>query len=282
MDKEPVIEVKPSWGPFSLNLNELWRRWRGRSKGNVNEVAARFLNLFEAHGVAASQIPRFVPSINLSALNTVESLLPSLTPAVLDEVAQFLGIQRAWLENTTDRIYQTHTCYKQPEALFEQLGQLKYETHSCPVRALTSFRWLDMKTDIEQQLALVLVEKLAKVEDVDQIWDIERYHIFCDSWDWTYLPCRIQLKAMVRVIDQIVNERVPLYQVDARQLKAICEGRLVPRQLVNRGLLTNPSLEDYACSLEEHAQAKETEELPCVNEYIKDNDLENVARRVFK
>jgi hypothetical protein len=45
-----------------------------------------------------------------------------------------------------------------------------------------------------------------------------------------------------------VNERVPLFQVETRVLSAIQEGRLVPRQYVNRCLLTDPSLEDYACS----------------------------------
>jgi hypothetical protein len=91
MDEEPVFEVKPSWGPFTLNLNELWRRLRGQPKGTVNMVAKRFLQLFEAHGVAASQIPRFLPTLNLSTLNTTESLLPALTPAILNEAAQVFG-----------------------------------------------------------------------------------------------------------------------------------------------------------------------------------------------
>jgi hypothetical protein len=56
----------------------------------------------------------------------------------------------------------------------------------------------------------------------------------------------------------------------------------VPRQFVNHCLLTNPSLEDYACSKSEHAQAKETEELPFVMEYIKNHELKNTVRRAFK
>jgi hypothetical protein len=129
---------------------------------------------------------------------------------------------------------------------------------------------------------LLLVEKLANVEDIDKIWDIERYHIFCDGWNWAHPPCRIQLKAMVRIIDQIIGERVPLFQVNAAQLDAVREGRLVPRQFVNRCLLTNPSLEDYTNSKSEHAQAKETEELPSVMEYIKSHELEETVRRAFK
>ena len=158
MDKEPIFEVKPSWGPFTLNLNELWRRLRSRPKVAVNIVAKRFLQLFEVHGVATSEIPRFLPTLNLSALNTIESLLPVLTPAVLDKAAQLFGIQRAWLEGTTDRIYQTYTCYKQPEVLFEQFGRLRYEQNSFPVRALTSSKLLDFRDDRDQLLVPIISE----------------------------------------------------------------------------------------------------------------------------
>jgi len=95
-----------------------------------------------------------------------------LTTAVLDDAAQLFGIHRPWLENTTDRIYDTYTCYRQPEALFNQLSRLKYEMHSCPLRALTSSKSLNFRNDSRQSLVLVVVEKLAKEEDVDKIWTL--------------------------------------------------------------------------------------------------------------
>ena len=203
-----------------------------------------------------------------------------LTPAILDETAKLFGIQVAWLEDTTDRIYNTWTCYKQPGELFELLTRLNQKLPSFPVRALVSTKALDFRSDSEQPLVLVIVEQLAEAEDVDEIWDIERYHIFGDCWDWSHPPCRIQLKAMVRVIDKIIGQPVPLFLVKPKELAAVREGRVVPRQFVNRGLITNPSLEDYACSAAESAQAKETEELRDVQKYIEDHDLENLVRGV--
>jgi hypothetical protein len=136
------------------------------------------------------------------------------------------------------------------------------------VRALTSAKMLDWRCGGGQPVVLLFVEKIADVDEVGEIWDIERYHICGDGWDWSHYPCRIQLKAMVRMVDQLGHQPVPLFRVSSVALNAVRSGRLVPRSLVNRCLLSNPSLEDYACSRPEHAQAKETEELPVVYDYV--------------
>jgi hypothetical protein len=71
-----------------------------------------------------------------------------------------------------------------PEALFRLLAKLKCQRHSHPVRALTSAKALDYRDGTQQRLALVVVEKIADSEGVENIRDIDRYHVFGDVWDW--------------------------------------------------------------------------------------------------
>ena len=275
---DEIIEIKPGIGPVKLNVRALWRRLTGEASNNAAAmVAQRFLELFEAHGVGVAQIPRFVPGIGLGELGDSKALLSGLTPLVLEQTAQLFGIQRSWLEGTTNRFYRTYSCYKQTNELFRVLKSVRYDRHMFPVRALTTARALDRNSDMTQPLVLLIAEKLAPVEDVDQIWDIDRYHIFGDGWDWSQWTCRVQLKAMGRMLDRIVGERVPLFVARAAELEAVAEGRRVPREFVTRCLLTDPSLEDYSCSHAESAVAKETEELPAVLEYIAAHELETMA-----
>ncbi len=84
---------------------------------------------------------------------------------------------------------------------------------------------------------------------------------------------------MVRIVNQLGHQPVPQFPVSPTELTAVLSGRLVPRSLVNHCLLSEPSLEDYACSLQEHAKAKETEELPEVLQYIEKQGLSDFGRK---
>ena len=83
---------------------------------------------------------------------------------------------------------------------------------------------------------------------------------------------------MARVMDRVFRLPTPTFKVNQRELEAVRSGKRVPRDLVNRCLMTDPSLEDYACSAEEIRAAKETEELPTVLNYIEQSGLERHAR----
>ncbi len=275
--------VSPNDRGFTLNPIELMRRLRRQGNSARAEfVAERVIQLFNDHGIAVSQIPRWLPELTLADLNNNEKLLGALTPALLERAAEIFGIQRTWLEGTSHQIYSTHTCYKHPAELFRLLEGLKFSQGSFPVRALTSVKSLDYRDGSSQLLALVVVEKLADAEGVENIRDIDRYHIFGDVWDWAYFPSRIQLKGMARVIDQIIQEPVPLYIASPKEGEAVLDGRLIPRAFFNRTPITYPSLEDYGRSLAETAQAKELEELPTVIQYVASTGIEAMAQQVRK
>lgn len=86
---------------------------------------------------------------------------------------------------------------------------------------------------------------------------------------------------MARVVDKVVQKRIPMYQVKSKVLEAIVAGHRVPRRDLLGPRLNNMSLEDFALSPEESRQSKETEELPQVIEYVNHHNLEKVARRAL-
>jgi len=272
------LKLTINWGPLSLELAaDVIALLKGlsslRRTSPVAVVGERFLQVFIQHGVRPTQIPRLLPSISLAALISPESLLTAITPKVIDDTTRLFGIRSAWLEGVTDQIYDTHFCYQAPARFFELLSQTPREACSFPVRALTCVDTLDCHDAREQPLALVFVEPITAPENPEDLHPIARYHIWCDTWDWGYAKSRIQLKAMTRIVDIQLNERVPLYRVERAVLKAIQDGRQIPRAYLRGSLLPEPSLEDYANSQAEHGQAKETEELPYVLAYIEHHKL---------
>lgn len=243
---------------------------------SADTVAARFLQVFREHGVEASQIPRLLPQIKLDDLQSSSKLLAALTPEILDKAAQFFGVRVQWLEGVDEEIYDYLATYKQPTLLLERLTSIctnLTERPSFPLRVLVTRRNLNWRDGNVQQLAPVLVERIAIFGEEE----ICRYHIFRDGFDWSHTPARTELKAITRVIYDALHMPAPLFVISSKQMDNILEGRLIPRRFLSGCQLTNPSLEDYVLSREESSVAKESEELPTVLSYIEQHGLQGFS-----
>jgi hypothetical protein len=263
--------------PVILNIDKLLQSIAGKTKNNpVNVVAQRFLQAFRDHGVEAAQIPRLLHPIKLDDLQSVEALLAALTPDVLDQTSLLFGIRSQWLEGVDDEIYEYRHCYKHPELFFEVLAELRSRSNDdCsrfPLRILSSSKNLDCNDDREQMLVPILFEKIAELGDE---W-IYRYYIFNDGWNWGYKPSRIQLKAMVRMVCNVLHTPVPLVVIGPAELQKVLDRKKIPRVYLDGYLITNPSLEDFALTLEESLAAKEMDEIPEVLRYIEEYQLESL------
>jgi hypothetical protein len=161
---------------------------------SVQSVAERFLKLFKDHGVEPTQIQRLIPEITLDKVRSPQALLPALNSAVLDQAAALFGIQRAWLDGTTDRIYPALLCYQDSRAFFDEFASLRAPYAFFPLRAYCLRPKLNGRSDRPQPLVLAFVEKIADWDD-DYLL---RYRLFTEEWDWGYWKCRVQLKALVR------------------------------------------------------------------------------------
>lgn len=274
---EDLFEIKPGIGPIKLNVRALIRKAMSKDcDSSVEVVAARFLKLFKDHGVQPAQIQHYIPQVTLDALGSADKLLAVLTHPVLDQAVNLFGVKRAWLDGVSDTIYECRHCYKAPARFFRDLAEVFDEDAPFCVRALYCPKKLDRGAGAGQDLALVLVKGLGALGD-DEVY---RYVIYGDSWDWAYLPSRIQLKAMARLAYTVCDIQVPLFRVSAKVMDDVRKGARIPTDELNGCLLTNPSLEDFALSLDESAQAQETEELPTVLQYIETHGLEPHARRL--
>ncbi len=198
----------------------------GNKSNPVNLIPHRFIQVFEDHGIAVSQIPRLLPQIQLSDLKSEDTLLQVLNHEVLEQAAQLFGIRRQWLEGIDDRIYEYHSCYKEPEIFFNELGKFcQKEDNSLyfPARAFTIRKNLDYTDPAYQPLALVLADQITTFDNKD----IFRYHIFNDEWNWSYAPARIQVKAMARLVTTVINVQIPLYVIEPNDIEALFKKALL-------------------------------------------------------
>ena len=89
----------------------------------------RFVELFESHGVARTQIPGFLKDFNstlsLADVRNDETLLHKLDESLLDKVCEMFGVRREWLDGVDEEVYHLHNFYKHPEQFSEFIKGLK-------------------------------------------------------------------------------------------------------------------------------------------------------------
>lgn len=213
--------------------------------------------------------------MKLEDLQSPEKLLTALTPEILDQTAKLLGIRVEWLEGAADQVYDTRWCGKEPKPFLEHVAFL-YQHLELPrfmIRVLTTRKKLDRHDPSEQILLPVLLEKIAQLGDEE----IYRYHLYCDAFNWSHELSRIQLKAMMKAACKYVVPVIPLFAVSESRMEDLLAGRIIPRQYLKGVCITSPSLEDYFETKEETVQAKETDELPAVMDYIEQHGLKNLT-----
>ena len=248
------------------SVHEIWRRLRD-GQPLIPPVAARFLELFQAHGIAPVQIQRFLPQITLDRL-APDRLEAALTNETLEQASFLFDVRREWLEGITGQMYEPLYCYKAPHRFFENLAGWRIRPQTFAVHALCCSE-LDNASPREQPVALVVVERIDRLGDEE----ICRYRVYHDEWDWAHPACRLQLKAVARLFHLGWQTPVPLHRVQRRVLEAVRSGRRVPRAELQGCLLTEPSLEDFASGNEENGKAVETEEMASVQQYIEHHRL---------
>lgn len=261
----------------TINVNKLWQSLTGKPKDNpVHIIARRFIQAFNDHGVQTSQIPRLLSAIKLDDLKNEDHLLAALTPEIINQAAQLFGIRTEWLEGVDDEIYEYLYCYKQPEIILDHLASVVGRKNVRPnfsLRMLTTAKKLDYTKDDGQLLAPVIVEKVAELGEKD----IYRYHIYRDEFDWSYAPCRVELKAIARTVFQRLHTPVPLFEISENEMREVLDGKRIPANLFRGALITNPSLEDFALDKEESRVAREIAEFPDVLQYIAEYRLQDFS-----
>lgn len=210
--------VGEATGVFGL-LGKAWR-WFEDRLDPARLSAKRLIAAFEAHGVRRQQIIRLLPSqvmqgkpeLTMADFSLPKKLKLKLSPPLLDWAAQYLNVQRAWLDGVDTRPHVVVDHYKQPANYREWL-------QSRQAQAPEVFRSLCVWKGVGQPLGedvcgigpLCLVYR----ETVDGLDDMEfsRYWLLSNVWPLDHAPCVENMVAAVAV---------------ARSLGILVTGREVP------------------------------------------------------
>lgn len=166
-----------------------YRKWRNPPQ---ESVAARFVRLFEAHGVHRNQIPRFFGhGIRLSDLQSDESLLLKLDESVLDDACGRFAVRRTWLDGVDLQVYPHHEFYKYPNDFARFIAQLRADN---PNGQIGGILVSPSRPTVNAPAILILQEYIGELGDKA----VYRHHL-CTGWLFEYWKSRAYLAACVAV-----------------------------------------------------------------------------------
>ncbi|WP_160152635.1 hypothetical protein [Microbulbifer sp. ALW1] len=163
------------------------RRSQSESDGSV---AARFVQLFQAHGVHRNQIPRFFGhDLTLAKVKDDDALLSTLTEEMLTNAAELFAVRREWLDGASSQIYELNHFYKEPQrfaqfinAIIKRANQLGGQLFVEDSRRKSGYA--DSLLVLEESIGFV-GEKV-----------IYRFHL-CDFRSFSYWKTRAYLTACI-------------------------------------------------------------------------------------
>ena len=202
--------------------------------------AKRLIGAFEAHGIARQQIIRLLPphvlqskpEITMADFSLPKKLKLRLSPALLDWAADYLNVQRAWLDGVDEPPHIVINRYKRP-------AQYRDWFQARRAQAPEVGRWLsvwkakdeEMGPGVSGPLCLVYEETSEGLDGKE--WS--RYWLLSDEWRLDHTPCLENMAAAVAV---------------ARSLGILVTGHDLPRDKLTRvttGKILIPLAKRHQC-----------------------------------
>lgn len=179
-----------------LNIWDRFRKWNTSRKTPaappVETIAARFVRLFESHGVHRNQIPRFFGyGLTLNDVQDDASLIIKLDEDMLSAACARFAVRREWLDGAEPQIHPDHDFYKYPGEFLEFLEDLRANN---PEGELRGKLIVPEEHDGHDEALLILQEAIGVVGDKP----IYRFHL-CNNWSFTYWKSRGYLTACVAI-----------------------------------------------------------------------------------
>lgn len=185
-------------------LPRAWTSWQER-RDPVRAQATRVLRAFESHGIARTQIVRLLPpglALPMTAFASAQSLRGHLTPALLDWVAEFFLLERAWFDGVQKAAPHSscrHNFYKQPGALhqwlIERIGNrvLDFKVYLLKADALP------VGEDSSGPFVILLAETHCELDGEFHC----RYQLLSGGAHFDHVPCVVDLIASCAVYDAL-------------------------------------------------------------------------------
>lgn len=197
----------------------------------VRLSAKRLIAAFEAHGVARQQIIRLLPpqvlqskpELSMTDFSLPKRLKLKLSPLLLDWAAEYLNVQRAWLDGVDTHPHVVVDRYKWPAEYSSWLEERK-------AQAPEASRWLSVwKAQGEPMgpqgsgpLCLVYEETSDGLDGME--WS--RYWLLSDEWRLDHSPCIENMAAAVAVA-QSLGIMVTGHDVSPDKLARLVAGKIL-------------------------------------------------------
>jgi hypothetical protein len=157
---------------------------------NVESISTRFVALFKSHGVHRNQIPEFFDhGLDIPSCATDDELFKKLTPEILNDAVKLFGVNKDWLESSSNEIYDIPFFDKHPEEFEAYIVNLLKNTSDEKVIAYV------LKADKqpfyrEYDVLIVLAETVGFVNGRE----IYKYHLL-GQWVNSYCRSRADFAA---------------------------------------------------------------------------------------
>lgn len=178
------------------SAKKLMGMYKGLSKQNnpltSETIPARFIRLFETHGVHRNQIPRFFGhALAVADVKDDETLIPKLTEKMLDDACEMFAVRREWLDGAESQVHPEHDFYKHPKDFLDYIEAL--ETMN-PDERVTGVLIKPENDNGRPDALIILQEVIGYIGDKA----ICRFHL-CNNWAFSYWKARAYLTACIAI-----------------------------------------------------------------------------------
>jgi len=233
----------------------------------VYSMVERFVQIYKAHGIERTQIPRLLgeeSGLTLVDVSTDEKLLHALNEDLIQTTCDKFGIQREWLDGKDVPIYPYLWHGDDLSGYIDFL--LKLKKSGAAIQGFAIKRLADKLQKRKGEhgyydqffIALLFRVKLDHWGDhsQDSIW---RYYPVGDQIYWGYERTRMQLKAKTLIAHMLgVYFKGCVMEVD--EIDGIMEGRISPGPLMEHRSHVGWYPEDYIFTAEESCAVADAEE----------------------
>ncbi len=156
----------------------------------TKNIATRFIELCEHHGVHRNQIPNFFDcDLTFADVQTGSTLLPKLTEELIKQACELFLVNREWLEGHSDYIYETKNFYKSPDEFEKFVTEL---TNKTPKHHFSCILLISSNLKKSRNSTILIEEILENKQGIEFF----RYYQ-CPFAEFTYWKSRAYLTACI-------------------------------------------------------------------------------------
>lgn len=214
---------------------------------DVLGVAQRFVQIYKAHGIERTQIPRLLgqeADLNLADVSKDENLIRALDENIINTTCEVFGVRREWLDGKDIPIYPYLWFDKDMESFINFIVELKQKHGEVEVLVIKCPKDKLKKKEIDYPIAMMFRGKIDQWGHFSEesIW---KYYPLSDQYYfWGYERTRLQLKAMVLIAWQL-DIHIGGWQLPRKDIEDLVAGTVFPGPLLGHLLRVSWYPDDY-------------------------------------